>query len=89
MAPFVKESNVRYALELEEIIPLKQNDTFLVVGSIKDIYIPRVALQPDGFVDLEKAGSLTSLGIDGYYKTSLVKRYSYARPNQDPTELTN
>ena len=89
MAPYVKESNVRYALELEEIIPLKQNDTFLVVGSIKDIYVPSVALQLDGFVDLEKAGSLTSLGIDGYYKTSLLKRYSYARPNQDPSELTN
>ena len=88
-APYVKESQVRYALDLQEIIPLKQNDTFLVVGAIKDIYVPVVAIQPDGFVDLEKVGSLASLGIDGYYKTSLLKRYSYARPNQDPTELPN
>ena len=88
-APYVKESQVRYALDLQEIIPLKQNDTFLVVGAIKDIYVPVVAIQPDGFVDLEKVGSLTSLGIDGYYKPSLFKRYSYARPNQDPTELPN
>jgi flavin reductase (DIM6/NTAB) family NADH-FMN oxidoreductase RutF len=88
-APYVKESSLRYALDLQEIIPLKQNDTFLVVGAIKNIYVPIVAIQPDGFVDLEKVGSLASLGTDGYYKTSLLKRYSYARPNQDPTELPN
>ena len=88
-APYVKESQVRYALDLQEIIRLKQNDTYLVVGAIKDIYVPIVAIQPDGFVDLEKVGSLSSLGIDGYCKPSLLKRYSYARPNQDPTELPN
>lgn len=86
-APFVKESKVRYALELQEIIPLKNNNTFLVIGAIQDIYVPVVAIKPDGFVDLARVGSLASLGIDGYYKASPVNRYSYAKPGQQPTPL--
>jgi flavin reductase (DIM6/NTAB) family NADH-FMN oxidoreductase RutF len=88
-APYVKESKVRYALELQEIIPLKKNNTFLVVGSIKDIYVPKVAIQPDGFVDLSSVGTLTSLGLDGYYKTSMLSRFSYAKPNQQPARIDN
>ncbi|MFM8711592.1 MAG: hypothetical protein ACKOC7_09955, partial [Sphingomonadales bacterium] len=75
--------------ELQEIIPLKKNNTFLVVGSLKDIYVPKVAIQPDGFVDLSSVGTLTSLGLDSYYKTSLLSRYSYAKPNQQPARLDN
>lgn len=86
-APFVKESKVRYALELQEIIPLKNNNTFLVIGAIQDIYVPVVAIKPDGFVDLARVGSLASLGIDGYYKALPVNRYSYAKPGQQPTPL--
>lgn len=88
-APYVKESRVRYSLELQEIISLKKNNTYLVVGAIRDIYVPQVAIQTDGFVDLENVGSLASLGIDGYYKTSLVSRYSYAKPDQLLTRLEN
>lgn len=88
-APYVKESKVRYALELQEIIPLKKNNTFLVVGAIQDIYVSSVAVQPDGFVDLEQVGSLASLGIDGYYKTSKLDRFSYAKPGQPASRLVN
>jgi flavin reductase (DIM6/NTAB) family NADH-FMN oxidoreductase RutF len=86
-APYVKESKVRYSLELQEIIPLKKNNTFLVVGAIKNIYVPSVAVQTDGFVDLQNVGSLASLGLDGYYKTTLVSRFSYAKPDQQPRHL--
>jgi len=88
-APFVKESKVRYALELQEIIPLKKNNTYLVVGSVKDIYVPSIAVRPDGFVDLAHVGSLASLGIDGYYKTTMIDRYSYAKPDQQTTRIVN
>ena len=36
-APFVKESKVKYALTLEEIIPIKLNDTFLVIGKVQQV----------------------------------------------------
>ncbi len=37
VAPFVKESRVKFALSLEEIIPIKLNDTSLVIGRIQII----------------------------------------------------
>lgn len=86
-APFVKESRIRYALRLQEIIPLKQNGTFLVIGAVTDIFVPKVAIQKDGFIDIESVGSLTTLGIDGYYKTTRLARYSYAKPDSLLTQI--
>jgi len=84
-APFVKESIVRYALELQEIIPVKMNDTFFVIGKINSIQLEENLLQPDGFIDLHKAESVCSNSVDSYYKTIPLSRFAYAKPNS-PTE---
>jgi flavin reductase (DIM6/NTAB) family NADH-FMN oxidoreductase RutF len=79
-APFVKESKVKYALTLEEIIPIKLNETFLVIGKIQQVKLEENILLPDGFLELDKASSMCSNGIDGYYTTQLIDRYQYAKP---------
>ncbi len=79
-APFVKESKVKYSLSLVEIIPIKHNNTFLIIGSIQHLLFPPEILSDDGFLDLVQAGSICSLGIDAYYKTSFLKRLPYAKP---------
>jgi flavin reductase (DIM6/NTAB) family NADH-FMN oxidoreductase RutF len=79
-APFVAESNIKYAMKLVEIIPIKHNNTFLVIGAVQDVYLHEEIVQPDGFIAIEKAGSITSLGIDGYYKTEVIDRFDYAKP---------
>ncbi len=79
-APFVKESRVKYALSLEEIIPIKLNNTFLVIGKIKEVKLEENIVLKDGFLELDKASSLCSNGIDGYYTTQLIDRYRYAKP---------
>jgi flavin reductase (DIM6/NTAB) family NADH-FMN oxidoreductase RutF len=79
--PFVQESHIQYALVLEEIIPLQINNTFLVVGAITDVFVPEPMIETDGFIDLTKADSVTSLGIDGYYKTEKLARLPYAKPD--------
>ncbi len=79
-APFVKESKVKYALTLEEIIPIKLNNTFLVIGKIQHIKLEEDILLADGFLELDRALSLCSNGIDGYYSTQLIDRYEYAKP---------
>lgn len=81
-APFVAESNIQYALQLVEIVPIKQNNTFLVIGEVKDVYLDASFIQPDGFIAIEKAGSICSLGIDGYYNAAPVARYGYAKPGK-------
>jgi len=81
-APFVAESNIQYALQLVEIVPIKQNNTFLVIGEITDVYLDTSIIQPDGFIAIEKAGSICSLGIDGYYDAAPIARYAYAKPGK-------
>ncbi|MCC7466549.1 MAG: flavin reductase, partial [Saprospiraceae bacterium] len=81
-APFVKESMVQFSVLLKEKIPLAINNTILVIGQIHDVWIPKDILQPDGFLDLEKAGTLTCSGLDSYHQTQRLARLSYAKPDQ-------
>lgn len=78
-APFVKESSIKYALTLQQIIPIELNDTFLVIGKIIAIQVDNNVVSEDGFLQLDKAASICSNGIDGYYTTELIKRYSYVK----------
>jgi flavin reductase (DIM6/NTAB) family NADH-FMN oxidoreductase RutF len=87
VAPFVKESHVQYALSLEEIIPIKLNDTFLVIGKIISVHINPAFIAKDGFLELDKAGTVCSNGIDGYYNTQKIDRYTYAKPGIKPTKI--
>ena len=80
-APFVGESFIKYALELSEIVPIKQNNTFLVIGTVTDVLIDEKLFEEDGFIALEKAGSMSCLGVDAYYKAELFERFGYARPD--------
>lgn len=80
MAPFVKESPVKYAMELKEIIPIKWNDTFFVIGAVTAVYVQEELVQDDGSINLEQAKIITSLGIDSYYTTTQVAKLEYAKP---------
>jgi flavin reductase (DIM6/NTAB) family NADH-FMN oxidoreductase RutF len=82
-APFVLESPVKYSMELKEIIPIKFNNTFFVIGAVTGVFIDEQILSADGFLDLEKANIITSLGIDGYYSTEKLARFSYAKPGKE------
>lgn len=86
-APFVGESRVRMALELREKLPLAINGTTLIIGEIVAVYLPDGIQLPDGFVDLEKAGTLACSGLDSYHRTERVARLSYAKPGTTPTEV--
>jgi flavin reductase (DIM6/NTAB) family NADH-FMN oxidoreductase RutF len=79
-APFVEESKVQYLLKLEEIIPIKLNGTFLVVGSLQQAFVQEDIMNDDGYLAIEKANSLCSLGINGYYETNFLDKLPYAKP---------
>ena len=79
-APFVAESAVKYALKLVEIVPIIHNETFLVIGAVQEVYVEEKIVHQDGYLHLEEAGSVCSLGIDGYYNTTLLQRFPYAKP---------
>ena len=41
----------------------------------------------DGFVDIEKAGSMTVSGLDSYHKTNRIARLSYAKTDSPLKEI--
>ena len=79
-APFVEESSIQMGLELKELLPIKINDTLLIIGEILDVYFPDDVLQEDGVLDIEKAGTVVGSSLDGYHTTQLINRLKYAKP---------
>jgi len=80
--PFVLESQVQYAMELSEIIPLAMNNTFMVVGKLLHAFIEPDIISKDGLINLHKASSMVSLGLDAYYTTVPNTRLQYAKPER-------
>ena len=88
-APFVAESRVQLACELQQKIDLEINGTIMLIGKIVYVQVPHESIAADGFMDLEKAGSLTCSGLDSYHKTQKIARLSYAKPEQAPIALSD
>jgi flavin reductase (DIM6/NTAB) family NADH-FMN oxidoreductase RutF len=80
IAPFVAASKIKYVMTLTEIIPIQHNGSFLVIGAVQDIFIDETIINEDGYLHIEKANSITTLGIDGYYETTFLSRFKYAKP---------
>jgi flavin reductase (DIM6/NTAB) family NADH-FMN oxidoreductase RutF len=83
-APFVKESALKIGLSFAEKTLFPINGTTFVIGRIENIWIPEGALAADGFVNLEKAGTMACGGLDSYYAPRLVSRFAYAKAEKIP-----
>ncbi|MFP4090285.1 MAG: flavin reductase family protein [Cyclobacteriaceae bacterium] len=86
-SPFVKEAKVKIGCEFRERQDIKINGTILIIGEMMHILLPEEIIQQDGFVDLEQADSLSTLGLDAYYSSQRVGRYSYARAAEPLKEI--
>ncbi|UPT70884.1 MAG: flavin reductase [Flavobacterium sp. JAD_PAG50586_2] len=82
-APFVAESLVQIGLAFKEKIDIKINDTIMVIGEIVQVYFPENCLGKDGFLDIEKAKSISCSGLDSYHTTRRLDRLSYAKPDKE------
>lgn len=81
-APFVKNAKVRLACRFLNEYPIKENNTLLVVSEILAIHIEDGIMESDGWLNLQKAGSVTINGLDGYAKAELIERFPYAKPTR-------
>lgn len=86
-APFVEQSLVRFACQLGQVIPIELNGTTLVIGRIIFIDVPDECVSADGFIDLEKANTVTCSGLDSYHITNRLARLSYAKTDRPVTEI--
>lgn len=86
-APFVKEAVIQVAATYEGEYLIKENKCLLVLCKITDIYLQEDIQLADGWLNLEKAGSVTISGLDGYATAKINKRLSYAQVNQPLKEI--
>ncbi|WP_162128356.1 flavin reductase family protein [Flavobacterium phycosphaerae] len=86
-APFVAESFVQIGLTFKEKIDIKINNTIMVIGEITEVFVPQNCMSKDGFLDIEKANTITCSGLDSYHTTKRLDRLSYAKPGKEITSL--
>ena len=79
-APFVKESNIQLAIEFKQRVDLTINNTIMIIGEINEIHYPTECLNEDGYLDIEKAGTISSTGLDSYHASNKLGRLDYAKP---------
>lgn len=82
-APYVKESILKIGLKFVEEQEVKYNKTIFIVGEIVEIIVPDEVVAQDGYVDIEKAGTVAISGLDGYHETKRIARLSYAKPGKE------
>lgn len=87
IAPYVKESKIKIGLKFvrSELIP--ENGVHLIIGEIMEVHFPEECLGEDGFLDIEKAGSICGNGLDSYHVTRRLNRLSYAKPDKWPVAI--
>ncbi len=87
IAPFVKESYVQLGAKFVQKIEIHENNTIMIIGRIEYVSLPSNCIGTDGFVDLEKAGSITCSGLDSYHRTQKIARLSYAKVDLPLSEI--
>jgi flavin reductase (DIM6/NTAB) family NADH-FMN oxidoreductase RutF len=86
-APYVRESKIKIGCRFVEEQEIKFNGTIFIVGEILEVILPDDIVGKDGFVDIEKAGTVAISGLDGYHETKRIARLSYAKPGIEPKEI--
>lgn len=87
-APYVAEAHIRVGLQFHERVNIQANGTILIIGAVMEVSYPADCLAADGYLDIEKAGSLAGSALDGYHRTQRLSRLSYAKPEVAARELS-
>jgi len=83
-APFVKETTIKLGMKFVESIPVKLNNTILIIGEIVHLIIPDTAIDANGYMDLGLLDNVGISGLNSYYKLEKITDIPFARPNELP-----
>lgn len=86
-APYVGEAFVRLGMVLRDEVPLSINGTHMVIGEIISLEAPENALTELGALDPALSNSVAISGLDSYYKSELLQKMAYAKPDVAPRRL--
>lgn len=87
IAPYVKESHIKYGMEFMESHELKINNTILVIGKVIEVIVPESSLMKDGSINIEEAETITIAGLDSYHTTKRLAKLSYAKTDKLTIEI--
>lgn len=87
--PFVQESRIQLGMKLREHHQLAINNTELIIGEIIYVDIKDDVVHEDGYVDIERAGSIAVSSLDSYHRTRLLSHLGYAKPDRLPEQITD
>ena len=71
-------------MSLAETIPLKINNTIMVIGSVEHIILDSSFQKEDCSIDPIAAGTVCISGIDTYYKTEKLVTLPFVRSDEVP-----
>lgn len=83
-APFVKESEIKMGVVYSGEMPIKQNDTILVIGEITHVIFPENAWLENGNLNLNAAEDVAISGLDTYHEVKQITSLPYAKPDELP-----
>jgi flavin reductase (DIM6/NTAB) family NADH-FMN oxidoreductase RutF len=83
-APFVKESEIKIGLTLEDEMPIKQNNCIFIIGRIAHIILPETSILKNGSVDLNSVNDVAISGLDTYHNVTKLTTLPYARVANTP-----
>ena len=83
-APYVKESTVKMGMRFLESIPIKANNTKMVIGQIEHLYFPEETMSEEGYVDLAATDSVGIGGLNSYYSLNKLNTFPFARKTELP-----
>ena len=86
-APYVQQSFIQMGIQFKQRIDFEINGTLMIIGQITQAYFPADCWCEDGFLDIEKAQTITCSGLDSYHVTARINRLSYAKPDKDSTVI--
>mgnify|MGYP000164931722 CR=1 FL=1 len=82
ISPFVKNSPVQLLCKYLNEYTITENNTIHVIATIESLFVNESLIKDDYWIQLDHGKIVAINGLDGYAKTSLMNRFSYARPGQ-------
>jgi len=83
-APYVKECQLKIGLQFVEKVDIKSNGTSMIIGEIKDIYIPEECIDDKGYIRLDRIFTVGIGGLNSYYSLKRITSLPYARKDEIP-----
>ncbi len=83
--PFVKESALKMGLELVEELPIKSNNTILMIGKVLHLQFPDEMMADDGSLNLSHIQTAGISGVNTYYELNRMAQFPYAHVKDVPS----